>query len=533
MSDKQTDGEQTGEQTGSLVPIEVIEPPKDAAEGPIIPQALSDDPVSGDGSVGREGVDVSSWRLNTLESDRLRSLTEPSGDDRKSRRRRRVHEQSRNARTEQGRKRRRIGRVVVGLLLAATIAACAAVAGSYVMEMWGGKTIPSVMGLSQGNAIALVEQKGFKVTTETVPADGVDGHVVGVDPPEGKRVDEKTEVHLKIGVKRTIPEVVGKKRDEARTILEQAGAQNVRFETQDTHDEEDMVLEVRPGAGSEFMSSEEIVVVVSQLPRMPKVVGEEEEIALTHLKREGISATSEFEQASADKRMRVVRSVPAEGEVVPEEGAKVYVGDPLSEVIRLDDYYDAKAPHIKEFLESKGYEARVGYTVQNGQVVAGFANGDNVSIGFVPEPWKHNLNLTQGSYSEVMTDDARITGIRMVIPGAAATSLGIKDPSVSDTTAKEIAKLCGFGDRIADCTQANITLPKGTNNVGHSFYCCYGETSRSTWTIFIKGTTESSGKLAVSEIVIGCGLKSAYASNDLAAYGDSICNFVAYNEEYV
>ncbi len=531
MSD---DPKTDGEQTGSLVPIEVIDSPKDAAEESIIPQALSDDPVSGDGSVGREGVGVSSWRLNTLQSDSLKSLTDPSGDDRKSRRRRRAHEQSRNARTENGRKRRRIGRVVVGLLLAAAIATCAAVAGSYVLEMWGGKTVPSVMGLSQGNATSLVEQKGFKVTTETVPADGVDGHVVGVDPPEGKRVDQNTEVHLKIGAKRVVPEVVGKKRDEARTILEQAGAQNIRFETQDRHDEEDKVLEVRPGAGSEFMSSEEIVVVVSQLPRMPKVVGEEEEIAINHLKREGIEAKSEFEQAAADKRMRVVRSVPAEGEVVPEEGATVYVGDPLSEVIRLDDYYDAKAPHIKEFLESKGYEARVGYTMQNGQqLVAGFVNGSDVALGFVPEPWKHNLNLTQGGYSEVMTEDARITGMRMVIPVAAAASLGIKNPSVSDTTAKEIAKLCGFGDKIGECTQANITLPKGTKNVGHSFYCCYGETSRSTWTIFIKGTTDGSGKLAVSEIVIGCGLKSAYASNDLAAYGNSLCNFVAYNEEYV
>lgn len=530
MSDQQ-------EADKSLIPIETIDGANANTGKEFVPKALTDDPVVGDGSAAREGVKVETWRLHTLDSDRLVSVSEPEGDDRRSRKTRKVHRASRRARTDKGRKRRRWVRVVVALLLVAAIVGVAYAGITYSFEQWGGKTIPYVIGLSQGNATALIEEKGFSVTSEDVPSDAVDGHVVAVEPAEGKRVDEGSQVHITVGHNRTIPEVVGMSRDEARAALEAAGAQNIRFELRVTDDEEDKVVEVVPGAGAVFMSSDEVTLVVSQMPHMIDVVGEEESIALQHLEEEGIPAHSEFEQADADKRMKVVRTEPAAGEALGEGDATVFVGDPLTEVAHLNDYYDAKAPHIAEFLEANGFSQRMGHKLEGDRTAAGFVGEDDVAIGFVPEPWSHAIVLNQGENSDVMDDSAKIEGVRLVIPvpQSSASSdvevFGIKNPTVSESTAKEVMRVCGFSDMLDSCTQSDVTLPKGTAIGGHTFYCCYGETANNVWSILIKGTSQN-GKVVASEIDVSCVPKATYRAIDLAPCGDSVCDFVAFQDEY-
>lgn len=526
----------------NFIPIDTIDG-KDAASDEqsqtFVPKALADDPVSGDGSASREGVEVDSWRLRTLDSDRLRSVSEPDGSDRRSRNTRRVHDASRRARTKRGRTIRRRTRVIVALLMVAVVIGVAYAGITYAYEKWGGKKVPYVVGLSQANATAAMEEKGFKVTTETVASDAVDGHVVQVEPPEGNRIEEGSTIHLTVGKNRTIPEVVGKTREEARSALEAAGAQNIRFESRVSEDAQDHVLEIKPAAGALFLSSDEVTVYVSQLPHMIDVVGEEEAIALQHLEKEGIAAHSAFEQADASKRLKVVRTDPAAGEELGGKEATVFVGDPLSEVAHLNDYFDAKAPHIVEFLNSKGFEQRVGRELEGGRLAAGFVGDQNVAIGFLPDPWAHAFALDQGGLSDVMTEAAKIEGVRLVIPipkaqqGAKGdtTVFGIKNPSVTETTARDVMKLCGFESSIDSCTQSDIKLPKGTNNTGHTFYCCYGETSNNAWTILIKGTS-SGGKVVATEIDVSCVPKASYRSIDLEPFGNAICDFVAYVDEY-
>ena len=542
MSDQQEAENNQQEAKSNFIPIETIDGSQAAGDEQsqtLVPKALADDPVSGDGSASREGVEVASWRLRTLESDRLRSVSEPDGDDRRSKKTRRVHDASRRARTKRGRTIRRRTRVIIALLLVAAAIGVSYAGITYAYEQWGGKTVPYVVGLSQANATAEIEAKGFKVTTENVPSDAVDGHVVLVEPSGGNRIEEGSTIHLTVGKNRTIPEVVGKTREEARSTLEAAGANNIRFESRISEDEQDRVIEVKPAAGALFLSSDEVTVYVAQPPRMINVVGEEEAIALQHLEKEGITAHSAFEQADASNRLKVVRTEPAAGEKLGGKEATVYVGDPLSEVAHLNDYFDAKAPHIVEFLKSKGFEQRVGRMLEGGRLAAGFVGDQNVALGFLSDPWTHSLPLDQGELSDVMNEKAKIEGVRLEIPipqakqGAKTdtTVFGIKNPSVTETTARDVMKLCGFESYIDSCTQSDITLPKGTNNTGHAFYCCYGETSNNAWTIFIKGTSNN-GKVVASEIDVSCVPKSAYRSIDLAPHGDAICDYVAYVNEY-
>lgn len=524
----------------SLIPIETIDGTNVVDDGPFIPRVLRDDPDAGDGSASREGVPISSRRLHTLGKDRLGSLSDPKGSDRRSREIRRVHRASRKARSDRVRKfRKRIG-ILVAFLAVAALVGAAGVAISYVYEQWGGKTIPYVTGLSVGNATEHLEAKGLKVETETVPADVVEGHVISVNPPEGTRVDDYSTVHLVVGESRIIPEVIGMSRDQALKTLEAAGAENIRFTVQMASADEDKVLEVSPAAGSVFISSEEITVVVAQMPRMPNIVGEDEDTAFLHLEHEGIVAQKQLERGTAEQRLLVVRTVPEAGSTVGAEGATVFFGDPLISVARIGDYFDATAPHLVEFLQAEGYTPRVGYSAQDGRIRVRFNNGANVAVSVVPDPWSHAIDQDKATYSDVMKATAHIDGVRLTIPvnlqadGTSPTTasvLGINKPTVSEATAKDIMKACGFTDMLGSCTQDSIALPRGTKGSGHAFYCCYGETNKKVWTILIKGATVN-GKVSAREIVVTCAPKATYTAINLSNFGDKICNFVAYQDEY-
>lgn len=542
----------------NLIPIETIDGVDPVDDGPYMPQALIDDPFTGDGSAGRDGVGISPWRLHTLGRDRLMSISEPEGHDRKSRKARKARQASQRVRSESVRKSRKRLSVVTGFIIAAIIAGAAGAAISYVYELWGGKTIPYVVGVSQTNATEQLENKGLKVTIETVPSDTVDGRVVGIEPAEGERVDEGSEVKLIVGVGRTIPEVVGMSREEARSTLEAAGAENIRFQTQVAAQEEDKVLSVSPGAGSIFMSSDEITVVVSQRPRMLDVVGQEQEMALLHLEREGIAARTEIEKSDADKRMHVVHTVPEAGQTVGDEGAVIYVGDPLINPLRVEDYFDATAPHIQEFLLSEGYAGKVGYRTKDGHVKVRFENDAQVSIAFVAEPWKHAIDSEQSGYANLLDESPALEGVRLRIPLSRTqtktvqkqdesgkmvdttveevvpveNTFGLTNLSVGESTAQDVMALCGLDGMLESCTQSNIVLPKGTTNNGAQFYCCHGESAKHTWTIMIK-SGYTNGTLAVSEIVVTAAPKATYASIDLTKHGNKVCDYVAYQELYV
>lgn len=530
MSDEKAEAAATSE-AENLIPIQTIEASPADDDGPFIPQVLRDDPIAGDGSASREGVELPAWRVHRLGQDRLVSVANPEGTDRKSRKARRARQASRKARSKRGRVVRGRVRVFVGFLVVVLVAGVAGAGISYVFELWGGKKVPYVVGLSQLNATEQLEEKGFAVSVETVPADTVSGHVVSVVPVEGERAPEGSTVHLVVGQSRTVPEVVGMSREEARSALEAAGAENIQFESRVTTEDEDKVLEVLPGAGSVFMSTEEIVVVVSQLPKMLDVVGQEEDIALLHLEREGISANVQFERSDAEQRLRVVRTEPEAGQTVGEGGANVFVGDPLIDVRRVEDYFDATAAHARDFLQAEGYNPELGYTDYEGHLKARFANDQRVLVSFAREPWLRGVEGDQSGYADVLNDATRIEGVRLTIPAAACATLGIESPMVGESTAKGVMNACGLVGMQGSCTQANIALPRGTTTNGQAFFCCYGESAQHIWTVLVKGATND-GKLAVGDIVVTCAPKSTYAEIDLSGHGSSVCSYVAYQDLY-
>ncbi|MDO4797390.1 MAG: PASTA domain-containing protein [Coriobacteriales bacterium] len=559
-------------------PAPTVEPvaPQVPSDEPVVPQALSDDPVLGDGSVTREGVGMSKWRVHKLKEDELVGMVEPEGRGRRARKARRAHAKSRKARTGRSRKSRGRVRVVVAMLFVLLAIGVVYAGITYSLEMWGGKTLPNVVGSSQAKAEETLAEKGFVVESTQTLADSTEGHVVSMEPEPGDRLPNGSTIYLTVAKSRIIPEVEGLSKEEAVEQLAEVGGTNIRYEWRDVLEDMDTILEVRPSAGSVFMSSDEIVLVVSQRPKVPDVVGKTESEAREVMEKQDFPVTYEYEECEDDERLMVLGTDPEAGEAVGDEGVTVRVGDPLLEVTRLADYFDAKGSHINDFLKDNGYRQELGEVSEDNHISVRYKDDEGDLMSFVSDPWSHKVEGESGSNDDVMDDGAVIEGVRLSATFAKPSSGKKKDssntksdsgtststesnkettseanasteastnsepksefrltnPTVGKSTANEVMERCGFSGIEGSCTQTDITLPKGTPNTGHDFYCCYGETGAYVWTVLVQEvSTGSNGGKAV-KVVATCAPKSAYAVIDMSAFGNKICDFVAYWDEY-
>ena len=506
------------------------------AEGEVyVPPPFEDDPFIGDGSAGGREVDVAVWRLNTLRGGGMHSVSDPVGEDRKSRRTKRAHDASRKARDSEQRNTRSRTRLIIGCAVAGVLAVVALAAGTYTLEMWGGRSIPNVIGISQTNAEEQLKERGFKSKVETAPSDTVQGHVIEVKPKPGTRADSGAEVTIVVGQGRHIPQIVGMQREQARAALREAGAENIRFESRADLGGQDVVLEVRPPADATFISSEEVVVVVSQLPSVPDVVGKSLQDAIAELEHEGLPYTTAYERTDVQHRLTVLRTTPAAGSPGNEKGVTMTVGDPLVTYSRVTDYFDATTPQVRTFVQAEGFAPQVGYLTAEERLAARFAEPGGVTLAFTSNPWSHEIMSDGNPFAEVMDESVSLEGVRLVIPlsktGEAEPKAKLTSTTVSEATAKEAMKLCGLENVQGSCTQDNIKLPDGTPNRGHSFYCCYGSSGRIVWTVLVRAE-RGSGDTTAKEVVVTSAPKTAYNAANLGLFDNRICDFVAYHDDY-
>ena len=65
--------------------------------------------------------------------------------------------------------------------LVVLLAAGTAAGITYQMELWGGKVVPDVTGMTQADAAYMLQNKGFTVRSTTVPSDSTEGLVLLMD----------------------------------------------------------------------------------------------------------------------------------------------------------------------------------------------------------------------------------------------------------------------------------------------------------------------------------------------------------------
>ncbi len=214
----------------------------------------------------------------------------------------------------QGKKRGRGKFVVIGLIVL-LLAGAAAGAITYSMELWGGRTVPDVEGMHKQEAIEALESLGFSVVTTDVKSDEAEGTVLLMDPRGGSRMEEGTEIVLHLAVGRTIPSVVGMSQDDAQAAFAAEGFENVEYVTQKSDEAEGTVLEVDPEAGAKALSTTKITVTVAEAYRVPDVAGMTESEALQAVADAGYNGYAVYVY-SEELEGTVLGCDPASGEKV-------------------------------------------------------------------------------------------------------------------------------------------------------------------------------------------------------------------------
>ncbi|HEX6230591.1 MAG TPA: transglycosylase domain-containing protein [Actinomycetota bacterium] len=113
-------------------------------------------------------------------------------------------------------------------------------------------TVPSVIGLREGAAVASLRSAGFTVAVERAPSDQPDGTVIDQDPQAGSRLIQTGTVTITVSeaepepIEVRVPDVVGASRGAATSTLRQAGFR-VAVASDPECDPQDPDCDYRPG----------------------------------------------------------------------------------------------------------------------------------------------------------------------------------------------------------------------------------------------------------------------------------------------
>ena len=162
-------------------------------------------------------------------------------------------------------------KVIIAIVIAVVVVAAAIAGATYALEIWGGKSIPDVCGMTQSEAQKVLEGQGFTVRSTQVKSDDTEGLVLIMDPVAGSRQSEGSEVVIHVSVARSVPNVVGKTRAEAEALMANEGFEKVTYKEVRSDETEGTVLTVFPDAGTRGRANTEITVEVAVPYTVPDV----------------------------------------------------------------------------------------------------------------------------------------------------------------------------------------------------------------------------------------------------------------------
>lgn len=222
------------------------------------------------------------------------------------------------------------GRSSVGRwLVAAAVLAILTVVVTLAINMVGGKPravqVPDVRGQVSADAIAALQNKGFKIRTQqkpdnTVPPD----HVIKTDPAGNLSVNAGDEILISVSTgpeQREVPDVSALSYAEAVKKLTAAGFGKFKqSEAPSNPDQKDKVLNTVPPANQTSAITNEITIVVGTGPRtreIPDVAGETADLATKNLNTVGFPTVLTATVDSTVPAGQVLGTEPAAGAAVP------------------------------------------------------------------------------------------------------------------------------------------------------------------------------------------------------------------------
>ena len=461
------------------------------------------------------------------------------------------------------RRRRRRRKIASAIVLLIFLAAAAGFAWyTWDQEMWGGKRVPAIVGLTEEAARSSLTVKGLKAEVEPVPADAGIGIVLESEPAEGQRCATDTPVVLKIAADRHVPEVVGTMVDDARAALTEEGAANIVLSYANSEAAEGTVLSVDPPAGTVFLSNDPIVLTIAQPYTVPTVIGMSLSDAEDAVRAAGLTPQVEYYNSWAT-RDTIIDVSPASGtRVNANDTVTLYAPIPYpATVYELGYYFRLTPEQVSAYLNYLNYTLEQGGTYSTGEGYERWQGASGDLISFTNEP---ESGSGPAGTKDVFAEGTQWTSVRyQCAKGSAAAKL-----EVSAENAQAIAKACGLGGEQTDsCDQTNIVTPYAINRDAFDFVCIQGSWGDYVWVVLLSRaksvtntivtprtdvttetgedgtvtthttttydevTTTTAAATESTAIVALMPKETTYVSG-LTSYGNSFCDYFAYANLY-
>lgn len=238
------------------------------------------------------------------------------------------------------------GKIAAIVIAVVILLLAGAAAITYHMELWGGKTLPDVVGYTQSDAQYVLEGKGFSVRALQSKSDETEGVVLLTDPSAGARQASGTEIVIHVSVSRVVPDVTGKQRDAASKMFDDEGLENVTVVEQRSDETEGVVLGVSPAAGTKAKAASPITITVAVPYTVPDVSGQTWDEASALLEEGGYLSHASYEYNENVTAGTVLRTEPGAGE-------KLVSGSTVTVVIALSRAAELEAA-ARSYLQSAG-----------------------------------------------------------------------------------------------------------------------------------------------------------------------------------
>ena len=250
------------------------------------------------------------------------SAPEPSWRDGGTMRMPRIEEESsindqKSFRAPEKKKRGSGVKIALAVILVLALCGAGAAFATYQMELWGGKVVPDVVGMTQADATNTLQSKGFAVRATQVKSDETEGVLLLMDPGKGGRMQEGGEVVIHVATARQVPAITGMARADAEAALSAEGLDNVTITTQRSDEAEGTVLSVDPAEGQRVRASTAVTVVVAEPYTVPSIANMTQSQATTALQEAGYNPYIEYVYTEEYVEGTVLGTNPGEGERLP------------------------------------------------------------------------------------------------------------------------------------------------------------------------------------------------------------------------
>ena len=169
---------------------------------------------------------------------------------------------------------------------------------TYDQEMWGGKRVPDVLTESVDTARNALEADGFKVEILQEGTDDGVGTILSMSPDPGTRLDPGKTVRITEGVLRILPNEKGKSLDEATSELQGLGL-NVTTSEQLSDETPGTVLSTDPPGGQTYRTGDTVELKIAKNYTVPEVMGRTEDSAKSIIEDAGFVPNVTYEESSA------------------------------------------------------------------------------------------------------------------------------------------------------------------------------------------------------------------------------------------